>query len=136
MRKGPLTTKVATLLVLSTVLRVTCGDSDGQVATYDAGRMCVENVPQEQESRPSRGGGVAQRMLDRSPDGDAALFPSNQLRLRGGRKGVSAKHTAKEQAQKHHLATKNMGGGKDGLEDRLGGKAGHAKVRFCEPAWL
>ena len=30
----------------------------------------------------------------------------------------------------------DMGGGKDGLEDRLGGKAGHAKVRFCEPAWL
>ena len=144
-RKGPLTKKVAPLLVLSTVLRVSCGalavlchcgatnarhgcgNCDGQVATYVAGRVCVENVPQEQEW----GGYVARRMLDRSPDGDAALLPSNQLRLRGGRKGVSAKHTAKEQAQKHQLATKNMGGGKDGLADRLGGKAGHAKVSFC-----
>ena len=144
-RKGPLTKKVAPLLVLSTVLRVSCGalavlchcgatnarhgcgNCDGQVATYVAGRVCVENVPQEQEW----GRYVARRMLDRSPDGDAALLPSNQLRLRGGRKGVSAKHTAKEQAQKHQLATKNMGGGKDGLADRLGGKAGHAKVSFC-----
>jgi hypothetical protein len=50
------------------------------------------------------------------------------LRLRGGRKGVQAKHTAKEQALKQKLATKNMGGGKEGLQDRLGGKAGHAKV--------
>ena len=50
------------------------------------------------------------------------------LRLRGGRKGVAAKHTAKEQALKHKLATKNMGGGKEGQQDRLGGKAGHAKV--------
>lgn len=50
------------------------------------------------------------------------------LRLRGGRKGVQAKHTSKEQALKHKLATKNMGGGKEGLQDRLGGKAGHAKV--------
>jgi hypothetical protein len=49
------------------------------------------------------------------------------LRLRGGRKGVSAKHTSKEMAEKHKLATKNMGGGKEGLQDRLGGKAGHAK---------
>ena len=49
------------------------------------------------------------------------------LRLRGGRKGVSAKHTAKEISEKNKLANKNMGGGKAGLEDRLGGKAGHAK---------
>lgn len=58
------------------------------------------------------------------------------LRLRGGRKGVAAKHTAKEEALKHKLATKNMGGGKEGLQDRLGGKAGHAKVAmlaFCAP---
>jgi len=41
---------------------------------------------------------------------------------------VQAKHTAKEQALKQKLATKNMGGGKEGLQDRLGGKAGHAKV--------
>ncbi|EKX47163.1 hypothetical protein GUITHDRAFT_45817, partial [Guillardia theta CCMP2712] len=50
------------------------------------------------------------------------------LRLRGGRKGVSAKHTAKEISEKNKLANKNMGGGKAGLEDRLGGKAGHAKL--------
>ena len=57
------------------------------------------------------------------------------LRLRGGRKGVAAKHTAKEMALKTKLATKNMGGGKEGLADRQGGKAGHAKVvRACEHA--
>jgi len=62
----------------------------------------------------------------------SAAPPPLLLRLRGGRKGVAAKHTAKEEALKHKLATKNMGGGKEGLQDRLGGKAGHAKVvSFC-----
>ena len=50
------------------------------------------------------------------------------MRLRGGRKGVQAKHSSKEEALKNKLATKNMGGGKEGLQDRLGGKAGHAKL--------
>nr|CAC33094.1 hypothetical protein [Rhodomonas sp. CS24] len=49
------------------------------------------------------------------------------LRLRGGRKGVAAKHTSGEVASKTALATRNAGGGKAGLQDRKGGKAGHAK---------
>ncbi|KXZ45367.1 hypothetical protein GPECTOR_55g273 [Gonium pectorale] len=44
-------------------------------------------------------------------------------------KAKPAKHTAKEIAQKVAAATTNMGGGKNGLEDRLGGKAGHAKFQ-------
>jgi len=49
------------------------------------------------------------------------------LRLRGGRKGISAKHTAGEEAAKNKLATGNIGGGKAGIADRTGGAAGHAK---------
>lgn len=40
-----------------------------------------------------------------------------------------AKHTAAELAAKAKAALTNMGGGKAGLEDRLGGKAGHAKFQ-------
>eukprot|EP00961_Rhodomonas_salina_P282729 3820527-Rhodomonas_salina.1 len=49
------------------------------------------------------------------------------LRIRGGRKGVSAKHTASEVAAKTALATQNAGGGKAGLADRKGGKAGGSR---------
>ncbi len=44
-------------------------------------------------------------------------------------KAKPAKHTAKEIAMKTAAATTNKGGGKDGLEDRLGGKAGHARYQ-------
>ncbi|KAG2483603.1 hypothetical protein HYH03_017545 [Edaphochlamys debaryana] len=44
-------------------------------------------------------------------------------------KAKPAKHTAKEIAMKAHAATTNMGGGGEGKEDRLGGKAGHAKYQ-------
>ncbi|PNH03384.1 hypothetical protein TSOC_010577 [Tetrabaena socialis] len=44
-------------------------------------------------------------------------------------KAKPAKHTAKEIAMKVAEATTNKGGGKSGLEDRLGGKAGHAKFQ-------
>jgi hypothetical protein len=40
-----------------------------------------------------------------------------------------AKHTAAELKAKEKAATTNMGGGKAGLADRLGGKAGHAKFQ-------
>eukprot|EP00961_Rhodomonas_salina_P278037 3756796-Rhodomonas_salina.1 len=49
------------------------------------------------------------------------------LRIRGGRKGVQAKHSAGEVSSKTALATQNAGGGKNGVQDRKGGKAGHAK---------
>ena len=44
-----------------------------------------------------------------------------------GGKAKPTKHTAAEIAKKTALATTNMGGGKEGLLDRLGGAAGHAK---------
>eukprot|EP00656_Telonema_subtile_P046272 TRINITY_DN52658_c0_g1_i1.p1 TRINITY_DN52658_c0_g1~~TRINITY_DN52658_c0_g1_i1.p1 ORF type:complete len:131 (-),score=22.13 TRINITY_DN52658_c0_g1_i1:27-419(-) len=44
-----------------------------------------------------------------------------------GGKAKPTKHTSAEIAKKNHLATTNMGGGKAGLKDRLGGAAGHAK---------
>lgn len=40
-----------------------------------------------------------------------------------------AKHTAAEIKAKVHAATCNMGGGKAGLQDRLGGNVGHARYR-------
>ena len=43
-------------------------------------------------------------------------------------KAKPKKHTAKEINNKIKAATANMGGGKSGLEDRKGGKAGHAKL--------
>lgn len=42
-------------------------------------------------------------------------------------KAKPAKHTTREINMKIAEATTNKGGGKDGLQDRLGGKAGHAK---------
>jgi len=45
-----------------------------------------------------------------------------------GGKAKPTKHTASEVAKKTQLATQNMGGGSAGLSDRLGGKAGHAKL--------
>jgi hypothetical protein len=42
-------------------------------------------------------------------------------------KGKPQQHTAKEIAQKTKMATQNVGGGKTGKSDRLGGKAGHAR---------
>eukprot|EP00758_Cryptobia_borreli_P007750 Tbor_TRINITY_DN5327_c4_g1::TRINITY_DN5327_c4_g1_i3::g.4963::m.4963 len=44
-----------------------------------------------------------------------------------GGKAKPTKHTAKEISGKNFAATVNRGGGKDGLKDRLGGAAGHAK---------
>jgi len=44
-------------------------------------------------------------------------------------KAKPAKHTASEIKNKVHAATTNMGGGKAGLQDRLGGKVGHAKYK-------
>uniref|UniRef100_A0A7S0UJ91 C2H2-type domain-containing protein n=1 Tax=Polytomella parva TaxID=51329 RepID=A0A7S0UJ91_9CHLO len=51
-------------------------------------------------------------------------------------KAKPAKHTAAEIAAKVHAATTNMGGGKAGLADRLGGRAGHAKYQcpVCKQA--
>mmetsp|Transcript_24935 Transcript_24935/g.59968 ORF Transcript_24935/g.59968 Transcript_24935/m.59968 type:complete len:208 (+) Transcript_24935:76-699(+) len=45
----------------------------------------------------------------------------------GGRKGKENKHTKTELKNKEKTATQNVGGGKDGLKDRKGGEAGHAK---------
>eukprot|EP01002_Notosolenus_urceolatus_P014423 NODE_5901_length_667_cov_43.543689_g4994_i0.p2 GENE.NODE_5901_length_667_cov_43.543689_g4994_i0~~NODE_5901_length_667_cov_43.543689_g4994_i0.p2 ORF type:complete len:103 (-),score=25.34 NODE_5901_length_667_cov_43.543689_g4994_i0:163-471(-) len=42
-------------------------------------------------------------------------------------KAKPAKHTAAELARKTAEATTNKGGGKAGMEDRKGGKAGHSK---------
>jgi hypothetical protein len=42
-------------------------------------------------------------------------------------KAKPAKHTAAELAKKAKESTTNKGGGKEGLADRKGGKAGHAK---------
>ena len=44
-------------------------------------------------------------------------------------KGYITKHTAKELETKAKLATQNAGGGKSGLEDRKGGKAGHSRFQ-------
>lgn len=44
-------------------------------------------------------------------------------------KAKPAKHTSAEIKAKVHAATTNMGGGKAGLQDRLGGKVGHAKFQ-------
>lgn len=41
----------------------------------------------------------------------------------------AAKHTASEIKAKIAAATTNKGGGAAGLEDRKGGKAGHAKFQ-------
>lgn len=46
-----------------------------------------------------------------------------------GGKAKPTKHTAKELDAKAKAATQNAGGGKQGLQDRLGGKAGHAKFK-------
>mmetsp|Transcript_836 Transcript_836/g.1322 ORF Transcript_836/g.1322 Transcript_836/m.1322 type:complete len:169 (-) Transcript_836:127-633(-) len=45
----------------------------------------------------------------------------------GGRKGKENKHTKSELKAKEKAATKNMGGGEMGLNDRKGGEAGHSK---------
>lgn len=42
-------------------------------------------------------------------------------------KAKPKKHTASETARKTQLATKNMGGGAAGLQDRMGGQAGHSR---------
>src|SRR4051812_19083106 len=44
-----------------------------------------------------------------------------------GGKAKPTKHTASEIAKKTAEATTNKGGGSAGLQDRLGGPAGHAK---------
>ena len=44
-------------------------------------------------------------------------------------KAKPAKHTAAEIKAKVAAATTNKGGGNAGKEDRLGGKAGHAKYK-------
>mmetsp|Transcript_10204 Transcript_10204/g.17774 ORF Transcript_10204/g.17774 Transcript_10204/m.17774 type:complete len:106 (-) Transcript_10204:276-593(-) len=44
-------------------------------------------------------------------------------------KAKPAHHTSRELADKARAALTNMGGGKNGQADRLGGKAGHSK--FC-----
>lgn len=44
-------------------------------------------------------------------------------------KAKPAKHTAAELAAKARAATQNAGGGKAGLADRLGGKAGHSRFK-------
>lgn len=46
-----------------------------------------------------------------------------------GGKAKPTKHTAREVAKKTALATQNAGGGLEGLKDRLGGPAGHAKFQ-------
>jgi len=51
-------------------------------------------------------------------------------------KAKPAKHTAAEIKNKVKEATMNKGGGKAGLQDRLGGAAGHAKFMcpICKTA--
>ena len=44
-------------------------------------------------------------------------------------KAKPAKHTAAEIKAKAHAATINRGGGKEGLQDRKGGRVGHAKYK-------
>ena len=46
-----------------------------------------------------------------------------------GRKGVKTKHSAKDLAARQAASLQNKGGGKEGLADRLGGKAGHSKFQ-------
>lgn len=63
-----------------------------------------------------------------------ALFPllrTVNTDLQGGLMGKAkpAKHTAAEIKAKVAAATTNKGGGNAGKEDRLGGKAGHAKYK-------
>lgn len=47
-------------------------------------------------------------------------------------KAKPAKHTAAELKKKEHDALTNMGGGKAGKADRLGGEKGHAKFAVRE----
>jgi hypothetical protein len=51
-------------------------------------------------------------------------------------KARQAYHTSAELKAKAEAATRNKGGGKEGLEDRKGGKAGHAKFKcpICQAA--
>lgn len=59
-----------------------------------------------------------------------ATFPTTPLlnrRLRAHSQAKPAKHTAAELKRKEHEALTNMGGGKAGKADRLGGEKGHAK---------
>eukprot|EP00658_Telonema_sp_P-2_P013307 TRINITY_DN15040_c0_g1_i2.p1 TRINITY_DN15040_c0_g1~~TRINITY_DN15040_c0_g1_i2.p1 ORF type:complete len:131 (+),score=32.30 TRINITY_DN15040_c0_g1_i2:153-545(+) len=58
--------------------------------------------------------------------GVSVLYCAGIQKAMGG-KAKPTKHTSAEIAKKNHLATTNMGGGKAGLKDRLGGAAGHAK---------
>ena len=53
-----------------------------------------------------------------------------------GGKAKPTKHTAKELAGKFKDATQNKGGGKAGVADRKGGKAGHSKFEcyICKMA--
>ena len=44
-------------------------------------------------------------------------------------KAKQTKHTSAEIKGKERAANANKGGGKDGLADRKGGKAGHAKYK-------
>lgn len=44
-------------------------------------------------------------------------------------KAKQTKHTSAEIKSKERAANANKGGGKDGLADRKGGKAGHAKYK-------
>ena len=46
-----------------------------------------------------------------------------------GGKAKPTKHTAKEIKAKAKAAKMNKGGGKSGIKDRKGGKAGHAKLK-------
>eukprot|EP00796_Vickermania_ingenoplastis_P012775 gene12775-8713_t len=46
-----------------------------------------------------------------------------------GGKAKPTKHTAAETARKNKLANTNMGGGAEGLKDRKGGEAGHARFQ-------
>ena len=59
------------------------------------------------------------------------MFQGCDTDLQGGLMGKAkpAKHTAAEIKAKVAAATTNKGGGNAGKEDRLGGKAGHAKYK-------
>jgi len=112
------------LLLLCSMLLCRFEQGSGSAMSFGhCARDCIERSERDMFGDPEN--------ADCSPrkgvDSGVLLSRVTVLRLRGGRKGISAKHTTKEEAAKTQLATKNMGGGKAGLADRAGGKGGHAK---------
>jgi len=111
------------LLLLCSMLLCRFEQGSGSAMCGHSAHDCLKRAERDMFGDPDN----ADCSTRKGADSGALLSRVVVLRLRGGRKGISAKHTTKEEAAKTQLATKNMGGGKAGLADRAGGKGGHAK---------